>query len=145
MDNKLYKSLYTTRVFETHNHSCLIKGQKTRVYIALRLRVLLKITLKSSIIRMKTSSNLSHFTRRNGLFYEHKCMIKQRKMMQITTRNAFFYPINTIKSWYRCCFLAFIFLFASFLKSTFLANKHNKNKQILSLLYALFSLKNKVF
>lgn len=47
---------------------------------------------------MKTSSNLSHFTRRNGLFYEHKCVIKQRKTMQITTQNALFYPINTIKS-----------------------------------------------
>lgn len=47
---------------------------------------------------MKTSSNLSHFTRRNGLFYEHKCMIKQRKMMQITTQNTLFYLINTIKS-----------------------------------------------
>jgi len=42
-------------------------------------------------------------------------MIKQRKMMQITTQNALFYLINTIGSWYRCCFLAFIFLFASFL------------------------------
>ena len=47
---------------------------------------------------MKTSSNLSHFTRRNGLFHEHKHMIKQRKKMQITTRNALFYPINTIGS-----------------------------------------------
>jgi len=35
--------------------------------------------------------------------------------MQITTRNALFYPINTIRSWYCCCFLALIFLFASFL------------------------------
>ena len=47
---------------------------------------------------MKTSSNLSHFTRRNGLFHEHKHMIKQRKTMQITTQNALFYPINTIGS-----------------------------------------------
>lgn len=47
---------------------------------------------------MKTSSNLSHFTRRNGLFNKHKHMIKQRKMMQITTQNALFYLINTIGS-----------------------------------------------
>lgn len=47
---------------------------------------------------MKISSNLSHFTRRNGLFHEHKCMIKQRKMMQITTQNALFYLINPIGS-----------------------------------------------
>lgn len=47
---------------------------------------------------MKTSSNISHFTRRNGLFDKYKHMIKQRKTMQITTRNALFYLINTIGS-----------------------------------------------
>ena len=33
---------------------------------------------------MKTSSNLSHFTRRNGLFHKHKHMIKQRKSQRET-------------------------------------------------------------
>ena len=47
---------------------------------------------------MKLCSNLSHITRRNGLFHKHKRMIKQRKTMQITTQNALFYPINTIGS-----------------------------------------------
>ena len=127
MNNKLYKSLCTIRVFETHNHSCLNKGQKTRVYIALRLKELLKITKKTPLFAWNSAPISVILLEEMGYFTSTNAWLSNVKRCKSQRETHFSILSTPSKADIIAIFLLLFFYLLPFLSPLFLANKHNKN------------------